>query len=248
MHPAPEPSPTLPRMTLVLAHRGANRGAPENTVAAFALARDLGADGVELDVHRSADGHLVIHHDGHEPEVGVFARLSLDEIRAQRPDVPTLAEVLDVLEGLLVNIEVKNMPHDPGYDPAHGSVDATLEVLAQRGGRDRVLVSSFNLETIDRVRALDPGIDTGYLTFGVEPAAAVGLAVEHGHGAWHPDRGTVAADPIDIVATAHGAGIAVNVWTVNEPDELVAFAAAGVDAVVTDVPDVALGTLAGRDR
>ena len=74
-------------MTLVLAHRGANRYAPENTLAAFARAVELGADGVELDVHRTADGALVVRHDAGTP-AGVLAELTLAEIRAGLPEVP----------------------------------------------------------------------------------------------------------------------------------------------------------------
>jgi len=231
-------------MPLVLAHRGARRRAPENTVEAFTAARRLGADGVELDIHRCADGHLVIHHDPIAPGLGVLAEYELAAIRAHSPTVPTLPEALDALEGLLVNVEIKNLPPEPGYDAEHRAAPTLLELLASRGRRDRVLVTSFNIETVDRVRALDPHVSTGFLTFAMEPAAAIGIAVEHGHGAWHPDRGTVAEDPVDIIAAAHGASLEVNVWTVNEPSELASFAEAGADGLITDVPDVAVSVLA----
>src|SRR4051794_17373011 len=94
----------------VLAHRGANRLAPENTLPAMAGAVDAGADGVELDLHRTADGALVVRHDADTP-AGKIGELSLDELRVACPEVPTLAEVLDVCRGTLVNVEVKD--HDP---------------------------------------------------------------------------------------------------------------------------------------
>src|SRR6188768_3753377 len=98
---------------LVLAHRGACRQAPENTLNAFARARALGADGVELDVRRSADGVLLVHHDATAEPLGAFAALPFAEIRAARPSVPTLAEALDACAGLLVNVEVKCLPWEP---------------------------------------------------------------------------------------------------------------------------------------
>ena len=103
-------------MTLVLAHRGARRQAPENTIPAFARAMELGADGVELDVHRTRDDALVVRHDADGPP-GVWAELTLDAIRTAVPEVPVLAEVLDVCAGTLVNIEIENSPRDLDWDP-----------------------------------------------------------------------------------------------------------------------------------
>ncbi|HEY1737167.1 MAG TPA: glycerophosphodiester phosphodiesterase, partial [Acidimicrobiia bacterium] len=85
---------------LVLGHRGASRGAPENTIAAFTRAAELGADGVELDVHRTADGVLVVHHDADLDGVGLVLGAPFVQVRAARPDVPTLAETLDACAGM----------------------------------------------------------------------------------------------------------------------------------------------------
>ena len=233
-------------MTLVLAHRGARRQAPENTIEAFRVARAEGADGVELDVHRASDGVLIVHHDPIAPALGVLAELDSATIRATVPAIPTLEAALDELAGLLVNVELKNLPPDPDYDPSHRAADDLLELLSARGSTDRVLVSSFNIDTVDRVRALDATIPTGYLTFGMEPAAAIAIAMEHGHQAWHPDRATMTEGALDIAAAAHGAGLEVNVWTVNDAAELAAFASSGVDGLITDVPDVAVSALAAR--
>ena len=152
---------TAPR---VLAHRGANRVAPENTLEAFVAAGALGADGVELDVHRTADRALVVHHDADARGLGVLAERPEAEIRAARPEIPTLEEALDACTGMLVNTEVKNMPGDADYDPEDGVAAAVVELLVLRDRRDDVLVSSFNLESADRVRALDRSIPTGFLT------------------------------------------------------------------------------------
>jgi glycerophosphoryl diester phosphodiesterase len=229
------------RRPKVLAHRGARRVAPENTLEAFVAAADLGADGVELDVHRTADGALVVHHDAAAHGVGVLAEHGLADVRALRPDLPTLEEALEACAGMLVNIEVKNLPGDADYDPTDGAAVAVVELLAGRGLRDHVLVSSFNLESADRVRALDASIATGFLTLvGMDPVDGVEVAHAHGHGALHPDvRSLAGGVAAATVARAHELGIAVNAWTVNGEHEMRRLAAAGVDAIITDVPDVA---------
>ena len=225
----------------VLAHRGAARLAPENTVEAFVAASALGADGVELDVHRSADSALVVHHDAVARGVGVLAERTEAEIRAARPEIPTLEEALEACAGMLVNIEVKNLPGDADYDPGEGVAGAVVELLARRGRRDDVLVSSFNLASADRVRALDGSIPTGFLTLvGMDPVDGVDIAHAHGHGAVNPDVRALAGEgAAAAVARAHDLGMAVYVWTVNGEDEMRRLAAVGVDAIITDVPDVA---------
>jgi glycerophosphoryl diester phosphodiesterase len=232
---------------LVLAHRGARRVAPENTVEAFARARGMGADGVELDVHRTGDGRLVVHHDAEAEGIGVLADRTLDDIRAARPEIPTLAEVLDACSGMLVNIEIKNLPGDADFDAEEHAAELVVEVLQGRGGRDEVLVSSFNLATIDRVRSIDPEVPTAFLSmFGFDPLEALAVCVEHGHVAYHPFVVTMDGGAADDVADrAHEQGVRVNVWTVNDEPEMLRLAAAGVDGIVTDVPDTALAVLRG---
>lgn len=221
-------------MTSVIAHRGASAAFPENTVAAFVGAREQGADAVELDVRRTADGALVVRHDAHLPDGRALVELA----RADVPDgVPDLAAALDACRPLLVNVEIKNLPPDPDFDPDETVADGVVELLAARGGADRVLVSSFNLATVDRVRALDGGVPTAWLRLDLDdPAGVIGAAVARGHAALHP------WDPfVDdrLVAAAHEAGLAVNVWTVDDPDRMRQLAAMGVDGIVTNVPDVA---------
>jgi len=230
---------------LVLAHRGARRVAPENTVEAFARALAMGADGVELDVHRTGDGRLVVHHDADADAVGVLADRSLADIRAARPEIPTLGEALDACGGALVNIEIKNLPGDADFDPEEHAAELVVEELHERGGSDVVLVSSFNLATIDRVQAIDPKVPTAFLTmFGLEPLDALAVCADHGHGAYHPfvvSLGGRAA--VEVTVRAHELGVRVNTWTVNDEPEMRRLADAGVDGIVTDVPDVALAAL-----
>jgi glycerophosphoryl diester phosphodiesterase len=232
---------------LVLAHRGARTVAPENTVEAFRVALELGADGVELDVHRTADDGLVVHHDAEAPGLGVLAELERDAIRSQRPDIPSLDEVLEVCAGTLVNIEIKNAATDADFDDTHRAAALVVELLDARDHRDDVLVSSFNLATIDRVRELHPTVPTGFLVFaGIDVIDALALAVEHGHGAVHPFRALLGPESgAEIVDRADALGVALNVWTVNEEAEISWFADLGVRAVITDLPDVARRVIDG---
>lgn len=221
----------------IWAHRGARAVAPENTLEAFRRAFELGADGVELDVHCTADACLVVHHDADAPGLGVIAERTRAEVREARADIPTLAEALDCCLGHLVNVEIK---HTRGTDGDPGA-DALVALLAERGERDDVLVSSFDLATIDRVRELDPSLPTGYLLLpGADIDEAIACCVERGHAALHPGLFALAGDLAEqVVGAAHDAGLAVNVWTVNDPAEVQRLARAGVDAIITDVPDVA---------
>ena len=231
-------------MPLVLAHRGARQVAPENTVEAFQVALDQGADGVELDVHRTADAQLVVHHDADAPGLGVLATLPFTEIRTARPDIPTLDEVLDTCAGALVNIEIKNLPGDADFDPEDAAAELVVRCLTRRGA-DRVIVSSFNLATIDRVRALDDSVPTGFLVMrGFRPLEALEVCEQHGHGALHPFIGLLGGDvAAEVVARASDVGLAVNVWTVNDEENIRRLGEVGVDGIITDVPDVAIKAL-----
>jgi glycerophosphoryl diester phosphodiesterase len=230
-------------MTLVLAHRGANRFAPDNTLEAFTRAVELGADGVELDIHRTIDDQLVVRHDAAGPG-GLLAEMTSTEVRATLPEVPTLAAALDVCAGLLVNVEIKTVASEGAGDPTDRVAQLLVDLIAERGRRDRVLVSSFNLSSIDHVRSLAPDVPTAWLTWGQDPLDALLVAESHGHRALHPDLRSVAGVRAEAAATrAHERGLELNVWTVNDPAELRRLAAAGIDALITDVPDVALQTL-----
>jgi glycerophosphoryl diester phosphodiesterase len=115
-------------------------------------------------------------------------------------------------------------------------------LLGIRAGLDDLVVSSFHLPTVDLVRERAPGLATGFLSSGLDPFAALATAVEHGHAAVHPPAWAL-GDPAGLVAQAHDRGLRVNVWTVNQPDQMLGLRDAGVDAVITDVPDLALEVL-----
>lgn len=235
-HTAPDP-PARPR---IVAHRGASAREQENTVAAFRLAADLGADWVELDVRRTSDDMMVVHHDAHLAD----GRSLVDLDAAALPSsVPSLAEALEACGDLGVNIEIKNMPDDPDYDAEHQLSAAVAGVVRAYLPLDRVLVTSFNIDSVDRLGEIDPEIPTGLLVFELgNPALAVERVVAHGHGALHPYDTFVDRS---LVTRAHAAGVAVNVWTVDDPDRMIELAAMGVDSIITNVPDVAREALGG---
>ncbi|MCU1486761.1 MAG: ugpQ [Actinomycetia bacterium] len=219
-------------LAAVIAHRGASAAERENTVAAFARAVAMGADGIELDVHRTADGQPAIHHDAVLPDGRPISALTAAELPAH---VPLLDAALDACGDLVVNIEIKE-PHE--------LADVVVAEVRNRGIAGRVLVSCFDLATVDRVRSLAPEVPTAYLTYhevdAEQAARTVRSCVERGHSALHPwERGVDLA----LVSLAHAAGIAVNTWTVDDPGRIVQLAGWGVDGIVTNVPDVALRAL-----
>ena len=223
-------------MVHVIAHRGAAARCRENTVEAFREAARLRADGVELDVRRSADGVLVVHHDA---LLATGERIA-DLTAAQLPEwVPTLAAAVEACGSMLVNMEVKNLPTEPGFDPAEEVAAATGRFVAEQRLQDRVVVSSFTLASLDAVRGVDREVPvpTAWLTLAAyDQLAAVATVVARGHSALHPRHEAVTAA---LVAAAHHEGLGVRTWTVDEPERIRWLAAVGVDAVITNVPDVA---------
>jgi glycerophosphoryl diester phosphodiesterase len=216
-------------VTSVFAHRGCTEGFTENTIDAFAEARRLGADGVELDVHLTVDGGLAVHHDAEIPGLGLLAELGVAELP---PHVPLLADVLAVCEGMVVNVEIKNAPQDPGWDPAEAVAALTAAAIEEAGWTRRVIVSSFQEATLRAVQVAEGRLALGALWgFATEADAALASAAAAGFAAVHPffvsvDRG--------LVERAHALGLAVNVWTVNAPQDLEAMVDAGVDTLITD--------------
>ena len=231
----------------VIAHRGASVAERENTMEAFRAAVRLNADGVELDVRRTANEVLVVHHDAHLPDGQAIIEMQDDEL----PDwVPTLAEVMEVCRDpevdreFVINIEIKSAPNDPDYDAEH-QVSAAVAGLVLGWGfgevGSEVIVSSFDMEAINRIRAIDPAIPTAYITFEVlAPELLVNRVASAGHTAIHP---YFASTSKALVDTAHAAGLQVNPWTVNDPDQIAHLATLGADAVITDVPDIARAAL-----
>jgi len=216
----------------VIAHRGASAAERENTLAAFRTAIDFGADAIELDVRRSADGALVVHHDPTLADGRAIVALRADELPAH---VPSLADALLACGDLRVNVEIKNLPHEPDFDPGETVADAVVALVRDLGVGPRILVSSFHLPTIDRVLSVDATLATAYLT-PTATTADIDRAVRHGHGSFHPWHHALTAP---IVEAAHRAGLELNTWTVDDPARMTQLISWGVDGLVTNVPDVA---------
>jgi glycerophosphoryl diester phosphodiesterase len=227
---------------VVVGHRGAAGHAPENTLPSFEAALDLGADAIELDVHLSRDGIPVVMHDhtvdrttnGRGP-VGQLTFGELQELDASGTGdrghsgtkIPTLEEVLRWASGRTrVVIELKGT-ENPRL------VAETIARVREYGLVDDSMLISFDHPAIRRARAIEPRIRTGALYF-ARLVDATALAVAAAADALCPPWSTVDAG---VVAEARAAGLAVCVWTANEPNEIRATLAAGVDGLTSDYPD-----------
>ncbi|MBX3013278.1 MAG: hypothetical protein KF832_17295 [Caldilineaceae bacterium] len=239
--------------TQIFAHRGAKAVAPENTLPAFQCALAMGVAGIELDVHCSKDGKLVVIHDesltrttNGQGNVGDYTAAQLAKLDAGSyfdpafagVGVPTLDEVFDLVGNRCqVNVEVKS--HDPnGGD----QVEPLIDLITDRQLADQVIVSSFNPISLIKLRALAPQIKLGLLYYLPLPTFL--------RDAWftpilnpealHPVHSLVTAE---LIAWAAARGRAVNTWTVNDVAEAQRLAALGVDVIMSDVPDLLLAAL-----
>ncbi len=235
-------APRAPGRPLVLGHRGASADAPENTLAAFRLAMEQGADGVELDVQRCATGEVVVLHDedarrvAGEPlgvaDAPLAALRALDvgawkDARFRGERIPLLEEVLEALPGALVNVELK------GRDAR--LAQAAADVVRRAGAEGRVLVSSFQPGLLAALRAVAPALPRGLLFEGGalwRAKAALGARWAR-PSAVHPQA--------ELVTPARARrwrerGLAVNVWTVDDPAEAARLAALGAGAIISNVP------------
>jgi len=251
------------------AHRGDSTRAPENTLDAFRGAVEAGADGLELDVHLTADGHVVVIHDATVDRTtggsGAVAGATLDALRGMdaghgfSPDagrtypyrgrglgVPTLAEVLEEFPDVVVNIDIKEIQR--------GEEEAVLEVLRNAGAEGRALVVSQHHGVVRRLRELSGGcVATGASRW--EIGVFCLLSVLRLEGLLSPDYAALQV-PVDyrgktlvtrrFVEAAHARGVRVDAWTINDPAEMHRLLDLGVDVVMTDLPETLAGVLAER--
>ncbi len=211
-------------------------------MAAFEHSLHLGVHGIELDVQRCSTGELVVIHDETINRttngVGLVKDISLSELKRisngkwfgqefEEQRIPALLEVLDLIDGnLIVNIEVKNSPVDyPGIE------EDLLEVISHYKYPDRLLISSFDHKVLLRLSQeceLQLVLLAGCAFYDLPAyATAIGASV------WHPPVDIIRPD---LVEEAHAAGLAVNVWTVNEERQWRSLIAMGVDGIITDDP------------
>ena len=240
-------------LPLVVAHRGLHgSGLPEeNSIGAFQAAVDAGADVIELDIHRTADGQLVIHHDAELADGRKIADLRADELPLL-PDgqrIPRLAEVADLARrtGVRVAAELK----EAGYE------QQVVTELTGRMPASQLELISFDRESIRAIESIDPLLRTGLL----EPRLPAWLRNSAVYPAalwvmdkldWHPSLSAAAKVGADYVSVehrmatasfidaAHERGLPVNAWTVNDAARMRQLIRDGVDAIVTDRTDLAV--------
>lgn len=226
-------------MTQIIAHRGASGECLENTLAAFARALDQGADGIELDVHATADGTIVVHHDatirraGDNGPIAIGGLSASDLSRVSLADgspVPTLDQVFELVgDRLTVYVEVKA-----------AGIEAPLLACLDRHPRARFAVHSFDHRIPDAIRRARPGTATGYLSASY-PLDLSAMLPRDADALWQ------AGDLIDgaLVQAAHAKGARVIAWTVNRPAHARALSLLGVDALCTDLPGSLRASLTG---
>ena len=232
---------------LVIAHRGASGELPENTLPAYELALAQGSDMIEIDLHTTRDGAIVITHDEDLESLGgrgEVADATLEEIRRLDAGggavVPTLREVLDAFGGRIpFNLELKRGSR--GEYP--GMEAAAVEEVAGRGLLEETLFSSFYDPVLARLRELSPEARLALLISPRFPQGAVERAQRVGAEALNPERPL--ADR-DLVERAHGEGLAIYVFTVDEREEMGRLLDLGVDGLFTNYPGRMRALLSAR--
>ena len=219
---------------LVFGHGSDDPGDELNCRASFLRLAVSSVDGIELDVRRTADDVLVARHDPHLDDGRAVRELRSSDLPA---DVVTLGEVLDIVRGRIVNIEIKNYSIDPGFDADERVTDLVLDLLATRGGQDRVMVSSFGPGCLRRVRDRCPEVPTAVLLYRPEQhlIEVLDQVALDGHPLVHPFEPHV--DEM-FVRAAHERGIDVNAWTMDERvTTMQRLIDVGVDGIITGRPE-----------
>ena len=230
-----------PNRPLVLAHRGASAQTRDNSLEAFRLAAEQGADGIEFDARFTSDGVVVIHHDAVIAGFGALVDRPFAALRSSHPHVPTLDETLAVSGDLMLNIEIKNGHRDPDYDPEHRMATAIVEWVQASRVAERVLVTSFNAATVKRVKLLGPSIPTGVLLRdGRGIRRKIREAAAEGHEWLLPRKTALNTWAINVARLVDESGLQLGTWTVDSPKELRRMRRIGVDAVITSDPETAL--------
>lgn len=225
----------------IWAHRGASAEFPENTMAAFERAVDLGADGIEIDVQRSADGELFVMHDEYLERLtehkAYLYELSAEQIKGLEivgplakgsHKIPTLRELLAFLQDktIKLNIELKNSIY---FYP--GMEEEIVELVENFAMQEQVYYSSFNHESIARLAKLVPQDKLGILYYSIlydDVAYAKSLGAKNLHPLLNSLRKS------DFVQNAHNAGLKIHAWTANEDQHIKSCLSLGVDAIITD--------------
>ena len=236
------------------AHRGASAERPENTMPAFARAAEIGVDALEMDVHLTRDGHLIVSHDETATRMtgAQVAWAEIDLADARRLDagwgfvttdgarpfagkaiaVPTFEEVLDAFPGMRINVDLKS----------DRAVEIMLDLIRRKRADDRVTLASFALRTLVQIRRHGYGGETA-LSQG-EVATLLGLPAMlwrqlpfTGTAAQVPVRaGRIRFDRATFIAKCHSIGLRVDFWTIDDRDEAARLLALGADGIITNDP------------
>ncbi|MBQ6265863.1 MAG: glycerophosphodiester phosphodiesterase [Clostridia bacterium] len=243
-------------MTKIIAHRGANRYAPQNTMPAFNKAIELGIDGFENDVHLTKDGQIVICHnytvDATSDGTGTITEMTFEELRAldfgsyfcsdfKGTKIPLLSEFFEICKGIeIINVEIKT-PKKPC-----NIVSATVDLARKYRLDKNLLISSFSPDIVKECKEYAPDIKTGMLydrnekTYDEISKDPVAYCKALGCDAVHPMFQDVDEN---YIKEFHAAGMAVNPWTVDNPQDIVNLRDWGCDSVITNVPDIAASFL-----
>ena len=251
----------------IIAHKGASGLAPENTMAAFKKALELGVDQIELDVRHTLDEEIVVFHDQTLDRLakdtlgnkvtGDVHDYTLEEIKQfdvgswfdsqySNERIPTLKEVLDLVNGQCkVLIEIKHMDHPHYHDFAEKLVEV---VMAEENGEDWIILQSYEPKYLDEVHELDSLIQTKALIIGEDSAPLIAFYIEtrmhmgrakesNRMKAINPEWSTLSPRR---VFQMHAQGFEVHAYPVNERDDIIIMLNAGVDGIITDFPDRAI--------
>lgn len=239
----------------IQAHRGASKERPENSMAAFRRAAELGADGIELDVYRLKDGRLIVYHDSKLDRMTDLTGSLLDydwetlknvsigrkfDERFAGETIPLFEDVLKFFAGnnLFLNCEIKNSA--PGFDS--GVEDDVAALLDKYGMAGRSIISSFNHEYLKNIKRKYPQFKVGIL-FGKPLECDVAkYCAEFGFDAIHPYWAIVDENPA-LVRAVHDIGVLVSVYTVDLPEQFTRMREIGVDTVITNDVATALSVL-----
>lgn len=225
---------------LIIAHRGFTKQAPENSMKAFEEAYQIGADGIELDIHLTQDGHLVVTHDenvkkytGENIDVRQVSLAKVKSLNLKDGEkIPTLNEVLDTFAKRfsVINIEVK-LP-----TPFTNGVEKKLvELLKQLNLNENIYISSFNIFCLLRIKKQAPHLKTGYL-----------IGEDNWFIQWNPCIRLCQVHSINVqnkwcrqerLKKYQQLNKEMWVWTVNDPQEMQLWIDRGVNAIITDEPD-----------
>lgn len=232
-----------------VAHRGASGYAPENTIAAFDLAVDMKADYIEIDVQRSKDGELVLIHDTTVNRTtngtGRVGELTLEQLRKLDAGswfgsefagelIPTFDEILDRYRGKIgILVELKAPELYPGIEAQ--VAEALKKRNMDKSKNNKIIIQSFNFESVKKVNELLPRIPIGVLTSNRADTTVEALQEFSTYADWfNPSYGIVTKE---LVEQVHSLGMKIGSWTVRTPEAADFLFEMGVDAIITDYPD-----------